>query len=423
LVIEQEGGKHLVAYYNTNGNLQALGESQLLQELSSHLPEYMVPSAVVKVDGFQLTVNGKLDIRALPDVDFSTQTDNVAPANATEKTLVELWSALLGMQQLGVTDHFFRMGGDSILAMRLSQQIARQFNVKVNVQLLFQYPTIRELAKQLDQQQNGDPTSSLVRISEGQPALSKLFLVPGAGATVASFYELADHLKGRYDVYGFNPDDSMPRNIKALARQYITALVELQETGPYTLGGFSFGANVIYEMAMQLTNQGRQINALYVFDGVPFFPKDLVNQTSGTFTDKILAATQVLYGQRLELMTEDLDRLPEKAQIRQLYRNLSVEKVLSTDEQSFTRQLSIYMQQVEMSQSYRPLYNQKLNCAVYLFRSMTNGLKIRDDYGWSEVTEQSVTIYKIDASHMEMLHSDSVKEIAEGIKKVGFKKL
>jgi hypothetical protein len=97
------------------------------------------------MDCFPLTVSGKLDKQALPDAEFNTNENYVAPTSEAEAMLCKIWQEVLGLPQVGVTDNFFRIGGNSILAIQVSHRMNETLKYKLKVADLFKYPEITEL--------------------------------------------------------------------------------------------------------------------------------------------------------------------------------------------------------------------------------------------------------------------------------------
>ncbi|MBX9597695.1 MAG: amino acid adenylation domain-containing protein [Burkholderiales bacterium] len=112
--------------------------------LKQHLPEYMLPNTYIIIDEIPLTANGKVDYKALPKVDYDTQSNYVAPSSELEQTLCQIWSGVLGIDvdKLGVNDDFFRIGGNSILAIKLAHQISKSLDQDISVADIFKHKTI-----------------------------------------------------------------------------------------------------------------------------------------------------------------------------------------------------------------------------------------------------------------------------------------
>ncbi|MCP9268403.1 amino acid adenylation domain-containing protein, partial [Xenorhabdus sp. XENO-1] len=144
---EHEGHKVLAAYLVTDGELP---DDTLMAYLSARLPDYMVPSSLTRIESVPLTLNGKLDRRALPVPVWVSRDGYVAPRNALETRLCAVWQDVLGLEQVGIEDNFFRIGGDSIVSIRLVSKL-RQAGFSLQVKSIFDAPTVARLAKLLAQ--------------------------------------------------------------------------------------------------------------------------------------------------------------------------------------------------------------------------------------------------------------------------------
>jgi amino acid adenylation domain-containing protein/non-ribosomal peptide synthase protein (TIGR01720 family) len=145
-VVLVQGGKHLVAYLvleNTDTDPQ--WPQTLKAWLLGSLPEYMVPTYLMPLDALPVTANGKLDRKALPPPDAVPQQAFVAPQDAMQTALAQIWQDVLGLERVGLEDNFFELGGDSIISIQVVSR-ARQAGIRLSPRDLFQYQTVRSLA-------------------------------------------------------------------------------------------------------------------------------------------------------------------------------------------------------------------------------------------------------------------------------------
>jgi len=132
--------KYLAAYYVSE---EEISRDELHNYLSELLPDYMVPSIFVHLNEFPLNTSGKVDRKALPDPEFKGDEDSyVEPSTDLEKQLVEIWQDVLNIERVGLRDDFFRMGGNSILVIRLVNRISLDTEIKLSVADIFKNSTI-----------------------------------------------------------------------------------------------------------------------------------------------------------------------------------------------------------------------------------------------------------------------------------------
>ena len=142
---DRPGDKRLVGYITGTAD-----PATLRAALADRLPAYMVPAAVVALDALPLTVNGKLDTRALPAPAYTDGDRYRPPATPVEETVADIYAQVLGVERVGVEESFFDLGGDSLSAMRLVAAIHTTLGVHLPVRAVFDAPSVRNLSQQLD---------------------------------------------------------------------------------------------------------------------------------------------------------------------------------------------------------------------------------------------------------------------------------
>ncbi|MGG3840811.1 amino acid adenylation domain-containing protein, partial [Paenibacillus thiaminolyticus] len=160
-----DGQKQLCAYFVADKELAA---SELRNVLSQNLPGYMVPSCCVQLKQMPLTSNGKIDRKALPAPEGSsnTGTEYVAPRTVVEIQLVQIWHEVLRHQNIGITDNFFDIGGHSLRAMALVAKIHKEMGAEIPLREVFQYPTIEQMAEVITGQEHHTAYVSIPLIEE-----------------------------------------------------------------------------------------------------------------------------------------------------------------------------------------------------------------------------------------------------------------
>ncbi|MEH2206525.1 MAG: amino acid adenylation domain-containing protein [Nostoc sp.] len=142
------GNKRLVAYVVTREKSQI--KSQLRSFLKQKLPDYMVPSAFVILDALPLTPNGKVDRRGLPKPDqtrLDVEANYVAPHTQVERSIAAVWQEVLHLENIGIHDNFFEIGGHSLIATQIISRLRQVFQMDVSVRTLFEAPTIASFAE------------------------------------------------------------------------------------------------------------------------------------------------------------------------------------------------------------------------------------------------------------------------------------
>ena len=442
VVIAQEnlsGDKCLVAYIVPNPK-QAATNIELRNFLKEKLPEYMVPRAFVVLNSLPLTPNGKVDIHALPipDSPNSRLLDKafVAPRNSTESTLAKIWAEVLNLEFVGIHDNFFDLGGNSLLAVRLVEQIHKQFERELPLSSLFLNSTIESLASSLSPGKDSLPWSPLVAI---QPAGSNppFFCVHPIFGVVFPYYELAHQLGKNQPFYGLQPmgldgESSPLTRIEDMAAYYIEALRTVQPRGPYFLGGWSFGGLVAFEMAQQLQASGHEVALLALLDTAAPVSG---NQPSVGDSFRFLFTTVARYIWSFFLDYFYLMSASNKNQVdsftsrfpifnkfvRRIETSLFSHFMPQESKSRILRELTIrpmlrvFHANSQATVNYVPkVYPHRIT----LFRTSVQSSIAEQDLtmGWGDLTLKGVEIHNIPGNHLTMLRKPHIQVLAEQLK-------
>jgi non-ribosomal peptide synthetase component F len=161
---EENGSKQLVAYF-VPASGAAPSPADLRTFLSGKLPQYLIPARFISLAAFPLSPNGKVDRAALPAPVVANGGAAVeAPSTQLEQTLVELWQRILRVERVGLDDNFFDLGGDSLMIVAVHSNLQKVFEAEIPVTDLFEFTTIRTLARHLGEKTSTGPSFSEVQL-------------------------------------------------------------------------------------------------------------------------------------------------------------------------------------------------------------------------------------------------------------------
>ena len=298
-----DGTSQLVAYVIVEGKFDPLVYTRFLKE---RLPLFMIPGQWVQMQEFTLTPNGKIDKKALTEIEIiEVKTAHYAPpTTATEQDLAKIWQQLLSSKRISIHDNFFTLGGHSLLAMRLVSAIQKKIKVTISINDLFMHPTIAELANCLENRMVNPlhEASKFKYLVPVKPSGNKvpLYIVAGGGSTALRFKNFSEMLDAEQPVYVFqSPVDeahlvNFPTTIEGLAQVFLKELLELNPAGPYALAGHCIGGIIAFEMARHLKAAGKEVQALVLFDTIVqdeqlISGKTVVESKWKTMADKLIS--------------------------------------------------------------------------------------------------------------------------------------
>lgn len=425
LMPQTSGAKHetILAGYVVPAEGVELTAAMLRDYLSEKLPAYMVPAVFVLLDSLPLTPNGKLDRRALPVPDAAQQSEHlyVAPRSPVEQSLVELWQEVLEIDRAGINDNFFELGGHSLLAVRLFALMEQQFGKRLPLAILFQAPTIAQLARLIE----ADCTTSWSSLVPIQPAGNRppFFCVHAVGGNVLEYYDLARHLGPDQPFYGLQSrglDGHQPPHtrIEDMAADYVREIRSLQPQGPYFIGGRSLGGIIAYEMARQLRADGQEVGLLALLDSYPVGHHTLspsaapiVERTSRGYKR---VSTHVANLSGLSLKGK-LSYLAVKSQYAPVRIKSKIWRGIYLSYQRLGRDVPRYLRQVEQFNwlAARDFVPRVYDGRVTLFWA-SQDLRAKFDMieGWQRLSPGGLEIHEIAGTHLDLIKEPYVHDVA-----------
>jgi amino acid adenylation domain-containing protein len=428
---DNSGDKRLVAYIVPHPE-QTVTTEEIRGFLKEKLPQYMIPSTFIFIEALPLTTNGKIDHRALPAPEQARSEPEetfVAPRNQLELQLATIWQNVLGIQNIGIHDNFFDLGGQSLLAVRLFAEIHKSFNQKLTLSTILQASTIEQLAKAISQKEYLPDSSYLVPI---QPHGSKIpfFCIHGAQGEVLFLKSLANHLSRDQPFYairspGQNGETAPLTCIEEMAKLYIKEIKTIQPQGPYLLGGYSFGGLVAFEMARQFKEQGQEVSLLALLDcyapeSLKYLP--LHNRFLQHFRNFLSIGPDYFFNKFKTLRTRIMYRLLKDETMKNNYfHHLTSTKYFYNLINEFPNYTvedlklweNLYKANLQASSNYIPsVYAGKIT----IFRVKTDPTK--NFYqpvakcGWSELSNQEIEVYDCTGDHYTFIEEPHVQSLA-----------
>jgi amino acid adenylation domain-containing protein len=266
------GEKRLVAYYTIADNDDAAKDlpnaENLRRYVTARLPEYMAPAAYVHLPSLPLTVNGKLDRKALPIPrgDAHASRPYEPPVGEIETALAEIWTELLRVERIGRRDNFFTLGGHSLLAVRMITRVRASFGTRIALFSFIQTPTIEYLANLL----SGNAIAHMAVVNKGSAAAIPLVWVapepwqPRLASYLSVDQPVLSFVLSQEELAATAPD----YRLQDLAACIVTKMRKLHPRPAYVLTGFCQTSLLAYECAQQLRQLGHEVPLLVMGDAL-----------------------------------------------------------------------------------------------------------------------------------------------------------
>lgn len=360
------------------------------------------------------------------------------PPGSIESKLVKIWSEVLHQESIELTDNYFSLGGNSLLALTLISRIKKEFRLNLPVSSIVEAPTITEFATLIENQGSLRPLILLRDGGEGVP----VFLVHDADGETVLYRNLARRLNPRHPVYGLGPL-SKPNHpilhvtLEEMAAYYVKNMRQIQPSGPYVIGGLCAGGIIAYEMTRQLEKEGQSVAVLAIFDAADVSAKEKPMRHAKARLGRLVDSLEKCKNtSKLNRLVKVLKTITWKVYNTTRfylgwYSNSILTRVRLALFQKHLRQgtqLPKYLQNI----SVRTVYNNAkrlykpftpINQELLLIRATSDSGLVGDDpyigryvdplMGWEKRTRKTVKVFDTPGGHFSMFQEPHVIKMAE----------
>lgn len=341
------------------------------------------------------------------------------------KVVLGAWKRYLEVDNITLDDNYYELGGDSLAAVEIVSEIRDKLNISISLNDFMDMETPRDIVTYVQKHRISiqETPSFVKKIKEGSGE-ANLFLVHPAGGNNICYNNLIRHIHhSEKNIYVISyPDNQyVDENMKQIAAYYISAIKKVQPNGHYNLGGYSFGGNLAFEMALQLQNEGKTVNEIVMFDSHPpeaYYGKSITDeyfvQAFPLVVDMFLKGQDINMNQLQENKGLSLENVIQK---------IVLSNNLNVGESEYRKLFKIWKNNHNALKAYYP--TQKFKGDIVFFEAeevesqeVLELLKIKrvDKKIWQHHIEGELKIYKVPGNHYSMF-GNQVKEVARSFDK------
>lgn len=389
---------------------------ELTRHLKQFLPAYMIPARFIVMRTLPINANGKIDRKLLPaPTEGDLQRNLVEPYNEFQRLLCRLFQDILNIKKVGIKDNFFKLGGNSLLAMKLIS-LVNNAGMELSINDLFKHENIEDLSLSLKYNAPRQKTAhefSLVEIQKTAGNTLPLVVCHLSPGDLIGYSALFQEMSKSVSVYGmqspalFNDEYDFD-SISELAKWYIDLLDKHFGNTDYVLFGHCFGGTLAYEIAYQLEMQKRPIAKLVLSETWLFPPRSGLKKWHYRL-HKIRNVFRMDPGDFIYYLKVKLFKHNAVSPFVEI-------KEEGLDNPLFLKRVELQNKHLRQVLSYQyPKLQQHIN--LFIAKNYPKGLIPDPTLGWNVITKR-YSIYRFEAEHKNILWKPAVKDMANALKDI-----
>jgi acyl transferase domain-containing protein/thioesterase domain-containing protein len=348
-----------------------------------------------------------------------------------ERRLADIWKELLNLPKVEPMDNYFELGGSSLFAVRMFDQIEKTFNKRLPLAILYEAPTVRELADKLGAPKKTGSWSSLVEINRGSAMKPPFFLIHSEGGNVLEYWPLSKYFPSDQPLYalqakGLDGSRIIDQSVEEMADSFLSEIRVVQGKGPYYLGGYCLGGLVAYEVSQRLQKNGEKVGFLAMISTRTPAYIDQSNSNAGLLSRFIgrlvelirmesVNLSELTLGQKWNYLRERVMRLYNIVQansegfIDKLFTKIGIEGGWHS------RDYILYQSVRNQREAFYRYEPTPYPYDIVLFRVLNNPRFFIQDrtLGWSKLVRGDIRVFEVNAFHKNIMKEPNIRKVGD----------
>ena len=404
------GDMKLSAYYISESG-KSHNASQLIKELEDLLPKYMIPHYYVHMKDFPLTSTGKINRKGFPSPDLKAieRAEKRLPFTPDQELLCNIIADVLTVDSVGVNENFFELGGNSILSMKVINQVSKA-GLILKINDLFHHKDIEDLSTKISHKEvkgNTFGSFSLIELQRGSSDRTPIYLLHSLPGDLLGYVNLIRLLDRKQPIYGLQALGLFDENkahltVEEMAEYYVDLVKQHCKGRKLYLGGWCYGGNVAYEMARLLEIEDYEIPELFLIESWVKKPRGVLGWKFFNYNARCF----------LKMFPNGIIKyVRSKFTERKEYEKLVCNNIQFLDQGLFANRTTIRLKNIDAILKYRmnPYYGN-----IVLFSALHQDVPLVHDttLGWPAMTNKLDITY-VDSTHDTILKEPAVRTVAD----------